>query len=173
MLKKLFHDIGPTEVLGLIILCSLTALYFYFNPVTIRKSEIQEVDIILSKKAEFFPETHEFSAYLKLVDDNFNRSFELKDCSLELIDKLDLLKLNAGDKLQLSVKRNEVNSGKTIVNNFISIYGIKLANGERILSLESYNSCKKNYWKKFGVLGGLLLLLLVGGSIKKMKKNAG
>ena len=152
-------------------LCCLTALYFYFNPLTIRKSEIQEVNVVLSKKAEFSPQTHDLSAYLKLVDDNFNRSFQLRDCSLKLINNLDLLKLNIGDKLQLTVKTNELNSGKTIVNNFISVYGIKLPNGERILNLENYNSCKKNDWKTFIVLGGLFIVLLAVGLIKKVKKN--
>ena len=171
MLKKIFGDLELTETLGFVVLCFLLVLYFYFNPSTIRESETQVVNITLSEKPKFSPETYEILASLKLVTNEFDQPFKLKECSLDLIDKFDLLKLNVGDKLKITAKTNDLNSGKTVINNFISAYGIELPNGENILELEHFNSCKKNDWKIFNALGVILIIVLVGGFIKKIRKE--
>ena len=171
MIKKIFEDIGMTETLGFIVLCFLGVLYFYFNPSTVKESEIQTVNIILSEKPKFSPATYEIPASLKLIDNNYEQRFELKDCSLNMINKMEILSLKVGDELRITAKTNELNSGKTFVNNYISVYGIELLTGKKILDFESYNSCKSNSWKKINVLGVIFVIILFIGLIKKMRKE--
>ena len=171
MAKKIFDDIYMSETLGFIILCFILVIYFYFNPSRIRESEIQVVSITLSEKPKFSSRTNELEPFLKIVDEKFEQPFKLKECSLLLIDKFDILKLNVGDKLRLTAKTKDLNSGKTFVNNFISVYEIELPNGEKILDLEDYNSCEKNNWKMFTSLGVIFILIFVIGLIKKFRKQ--
>ena len=171
MIKKIFEDIGMTESLGFIVLCFVCVLYFYFNPSILKESEIKIVKITLSEKPKFSPATYEIPASLKLIDNNYEQRFELKDCSLNLINKMELLSLKVGDKLRITAKANELNSGKTFVNNYISVYGIELPNGKKILDYENYNSCKRNSWKKFNVIGVIFITILVIGLIKKLRKE--
>ena len=171
MIKKIFEDIGMTETLGFIVLCFLGVLYFYFNPSVVKESEIQIVNITLSEKPKFSPGTYEIPASLKLIDNDYEQRFELKDCSLNLINKMELLSLEVGDELRITAKTNELNSGKTIVNNYISVYGIELPTGKKILDFENYNSCKRSSWKKFNVIGVIFVIILIIGLIKKLRKE--
>ncbi|QCE40671.1 hypothetical protein [Psychroserpens sp. NJDZ02] len=173
MLKKIFDDIGMTETLGFIAICVLGVLYFYFNPSIVKESEIQIVNIKLSVKPEFSKATTEIAAYLKLIDNDYEQNFELKDCSLSLINKKELLNLDVGDNLRITAKASDLNSGKTYVNNYISVYGIELPKGRKILDIKDYNSCKKNSWKKFKTIGVVFLVILIIGLIKKRIKNVG
>ncbi len=160
-----------TETLGFIVLCFLGVLYFYFNPSIVKESEIQTVNIKLSEQPKFSSATYEIPASLKLIDNDYEQRFELKDCSLNLINKMELLSLKTGDNLRITAKTEELNSGKTFVNNYISVYGIELPTGKKILDFEDYNSCKRNSWKQFNVIGVLFIIILAVGLIKKLRKE--
>jgi hypothetical protein len=171
MVKKIFEDIEMTETFGFIVLCFLGVLYFYFNPAAVKESEIQTVGITLSEKPKYSPATYEIPASLKLIDNDYEQRFELKNCSLNLINKMELLSLEVGNELRITAKTNELNSGKTFVNNYISVYGIELPNGKKILEFENYNSCKRSEWKKINVIGVIFIIILLIGLIKKLRKE--
>lgn len=171
MIKKLFEDIELKEILGFVLICFFFAFYFYYNPLTIKDSELKVVNITLSENPTFSPATTELTATLELIDNSFEKPFLLKNCSLYLVDNMDLLNLEIGEKIRIKAKTNELNSGETFINNYISIYDIELLNGEKILELENYNDCKMKSYKKFYWIGIIFVIFLIGGLIKKNRNK--
>jgi len=167
MLNKIFKNIKRAETLGFIVLCFLGVLYFYFNPTVVKESQVQVVTITLSERPELSPATYEIPSSLKIIDKEYKQRFELKDCALNSINEVEVLSLEVGDKLRITAKTSELNSGQTFINNYISVYGIELLSGKKLLDFENYKSCKRNSWKKIYVIGVLFIIIFIIGLVKK------
>lgn len=167
----MFKDLELKENLGLVIICLGAALWFYFYPSIIDVSDTERMQLVLSSKPEFYEDT-DGNDYIKLVDSNFKRPFKITGCSLDLIDKENLLMLNSGSKLWVISEYESLISDKTFINNYILVYAIELSNGKKILNLSEYNSCKNNGWKPFAIIGAILIALLFMSLEKKLKKGS-
>jgi len=175
MLKQLLKDIEINEYIGIVIVFAIGAMYLYFCPETVNKSATTEIFAILSSKPKYEESNGDNVANISFNVNDYDNVFEINGCALNLINIYDILKLNIGDSLKLTVNTKYLLSIKgDFINNPILVYEIALFDKGVILDLEDYNLCKKRQWKTiriFAFLFALVLFIKVYNRLKQNKNN--
>jgi len=166
MFEKILKDKDTREILGLILFVSIIGFYLYENPSIINAYNTSRIKIKLSTKPDYEESNGDNVSNISFKAKGYSNYFDISHCALDLIDISKIIKLNIGDKLVVTVDKIDLKSKPMkLVYKPITVCGIELANNETILTLDSYNSCERNGWKRVTQLGiiviGLILFLRI------------
>ncbi len=158
---------------GLIIICLVAGIYVYYTKLPIEIKDLRTIKGELVDKPKLIEQGEGMQYYfieLRLKDNN--KRFCLRDCAYDLVDDDSVLKLAPGLHIELTVNRYDYEDKEKL-----DIYSFAIKDKEDILSLDDYNSCYVNYWKKIMpfivMLIGLLFyrIFLSRGLIEKPEKK--
>ena len=160
-------------LIALILICLVVGIYSYYANMPIELKDLKTIKGELVDKPKLIEQGEGMQYYfieLRLKDNN--KRFYFKNCAYNLVNDDSVLKLAPGLHIELTVNRYDYEDKEKL-----DIYSFSIKEKEDILSLDDYNSCHVNYWKKIMpfivILIGLLLyriLLrkeLIGKSVKK------
>ena len=97
--------------------------------------------------------------------DNRKKDFRLKDCSYQLTDTEQLLNLNKGALINLTVDKDELDT-----EDEVPVYAFSTADENVGFTLAQFNRCYVDYWKR---IIPFAIAFLLTGTIGFIKRSRG
>lgn len=171
LINKLFKDSEILEYIGIILFLIIVATYYYYHPDIINASDSIDIAVELSSKPKYEEPNGDNVSDISFYCKGYDKDFSISHCALQLIQKNDILKLNKGDSLILTVERSDLLYKKNkLVHHPITICAVTTIQKGEILNLNAYNRCQRNSWKKLRFIIYIVSFLFLIAVISKIKK---
>jgi len=177
VIEKVLQDKEIKGTFGLALLCLIVGLYTQHRPDSINESNTKRIKIELATKPDYSEPNGDNVPKISFKAKGFENDFDISHCALSLINVSEITRLNIGDKLWVTIDKNDLNKRfKKLVYNPITICGIEKIGNNKILTLKAYNNCERNRWKKITILGiitlGVLIVMMFSKYFKYKKTMA-
>ncbi len=96
--------------------------------------------------------------------DNSSKTFRLKDCSRQLTNEQQLLSLDSGTVVHLTVDKNELDT-----EDEVPVYAFSDVEGEVGFTLSQFNRCYVSYWKRMIPFVIFSLIAAIIGFVSRMR----
>jgi len=140
--------------IGIMFVIIIASIYAYYTHQPIEKMELISVKGKLNESPKLIEHgegMQYYSLIVKLIGNN--KEFYLRDCAFEVANIDSILTLKAGTAVEFKVKETDYKN-----ENEINIYTFSANEKDNYLSLDKFNHCHENYWKRL-----LPFLILVVG----------
>ncbi|UII24484.1 hypothetical protein LVD15_14250 [Fulvivirga maritima] len=145
------------ELAVIIYLACGIMLYYYKRPEYVSADMLEEVEGILLNAPKLHDDDNRLT--FKLIGDT--RRFSIAFCNSESLDLNVLKALKARDFVRFKVLSSEHRSVMSFWLEKYRAFSLKNQEGQELMTLDAYNSCKKNDWKRIAFVVVLLMVILL------------
>jgi hypothetical protein len=144
-------------LIGLILLGFIVMVYSYYSNKPIIRDNLTEISGQLQNNPRLITWGGDMPEYeIELNLTNYEKKeFSLVDCGYQLTEEKYILGLPKGTMIKLFADRHEFTT-----DNDVEIYCLYV-NGKMVFSLNDYNKCSFNYWKRVLPMVLIILILLI------------
>lgn len=156
---------------GLILIAITASFYGLYRPNTISQSDTQSLVVVIDSKPDYDEPNGDNVPNISFKSVGYSSVFDISHCALSLININDILSLNVGDSLSVTVDKQDLLEARSS----ITVCGVDINDKGTNFNLDDYNSCEKYSWRKIYYLGTLftvvLILTILWKIIKHLKNN--
>lgn len=160
IIDKIRDNLEIREIIILMLLPLILWANSYINPEIVKIENTTLITGELKAKPNYTASNGNNVENITFEMIGYEKDFRVSGCALSMISKYELIRLEAGAKLELRVSKEELKEEKSFFIKSISVLEIK-TKSEEILSLENLNYCKKDSWKGYRKIAVTFLILLV------------
>ncbi|MEN7549999.1 hypothetical protein AAG747_18890 [Rapidithrix thailandica] len=132
-----------STVIGLLLISLISCLYGYYIKNPLEKNELKTIIGTLREKPFLGESGGDMpSQFIRVRIQEDDKNYDLIDCSFDACKAAEVLKLNPGKQIIISIKHSDVH------RRTVDVFALS-TNHNFLLKLEDYNKCNANRWRMF------------------------
>ena len=151
---------------GLALMSLILGVFQYLMYKPVSTADSIQIDGQLTDKPVEYTQGGDMPYHFVIIQlDNRKKAFRLKDCSYQLTDTEQLLNLNKGALINLTVDKDELDT-----EDEVPVYAFSTADENVGFTLAQFNRCYVDYWKR---IIPFAIAFLLTGTIGFIKRSRG